>query len=499
MPEDFDVIVIGSGAGGGTFACACARAGKRVLVLERGRQYSLEKPVHDERAMLIDKKPYDDRTVRLNGSPQRLYVGAVLGGGTALYGAALLRPSPEDFHPGRHYCHRLPRAIWDWPITYEELEPYYTEAESLYGVSSPDEGDFDPLPAPRHPGLRSGIPLKPINKKLVAANRARGLKPFRLPLAIDFTRCLECAACPGHICVNGARHSAAHLLQQAVADRLPVEVKTYVEAEHFTRNGRGQIDGIRVRDRRTGSAVLYHSRRYALAAGSIASPALLLRSGLSGPQLGRHYMPHLCPIAVGIFRQRTGADETFVKQVGFTDFYFGTKSYRHKLGLIQSLPVPGPLMLAKTVGGRLPHPAINFLRKHMLPLTGIVEDLPNPANRVSLGRQGEVVLRHSYDPYDFERGRRQAQLMRKILKNAGALFSISRSFPSKEHVAHHCGTLRFGKEPAHSVLDRDCRMFGQQNLFVVDASFFPTSLGVGPALTIMANALRVANIVTREL
>jgi choline dehydrogenase-like flavoprotein len=200
MPEDFDVIVIGSGAGGGTFAYACARTGKRVLLLERGERYTLKKPTHDERAMLIDKKPYDNRTVRLNGSPRHLYMGSVFGGGTALYGAALLRPSPDDFHPGKHYGQRLPRASWNWPISYEELEPYYSEAEELYGVSSPGDADFGPLPTPRNRRRHFGIPLKPINQTLIAANRARGLKPFRLPLAIDFTRCLQCPACPGYIC-----------------------------------------------------------------------------------------------------------------------------------------------------------------------------------------------------------------------------------------------------------------------------------------------------------
>ena len=76
---------------------------------------------------------------------------------------------------------------------------------------------------------------------------------------------------------------------------------------------------------------------------------------------------------------------------------------------------------------------------------------------------------------------------------------LSRSFPSDEHVAHQCGTLRFGTDPAHAVLDPDCRLFRHPNVFVVDGSFLPTSLGVGPALTIMANALRVATVVTREL
>src|SRR5262245_7256929 len=123
MSPDCDVLVIGSGAGGGTFAYACARAGRRVLLMERGEKHGLKEPVHDEQSMLIDKRPYDDRPVSVNGTAKRLYMGGVLGGGTALYGAALVRPSVDDFHPGKHYGQRLPRPLWDWPIDYNALEP----------------------------------------------------------------------------------------------------------------------------------------------------------------------------------------------------------------------------------------------------------------------------------------------------------------------------------------------------------------------------------------
>jgi choline dehydrogenase-like flavoprotein len=498
MAYDFDVIVIGSGAGGGTFAHACARAGKSVLVLERGRKHVLKEPALDEQAMLIDKQPYDDRPVRVNGLVKRLYMGGVLGGGTALYGAALLRPSEDDFHPGKHYGQRIPRAIWDWPISYQALEPYYSEAEALYGVSGNSDDDFGPLQKPRQAFPERSIPIKPINQRLIAGNRARGLKPFRLPLAIDFGRCLQCPACPGYICPNGARRSSAQLLETATAKDSSLHVITNADVECLTRDAVGQVASVSWRDRSTGRRSTSRARRYALAAGAIGSPGLLLRSGLTGPLVGRHYMLHLSPIVIGVFGGRTGADLTYVKQVGFSDYYFGSRRYEHKLGLIQSLPVPGPLMVAKATAQRLPRALVQFLRKRMLPLCGIVEDLPNAANRVTLGGDGQPELRHGFGPYDLDRGRRLGRLMGRILKNAGALFCIGKSFASDEHVAHQCGTLRFGKEPADAVADADCRVFGQPNLFVVDASFFPTSLGVGPALTVMANALRVARVVTAE-
>ena len=183
-------------------------------------------------------------------------------------------------------------------------------------------------------------------------------------------------------------------------------------------------------------------------------------------------MFHLSPVVAGVFPRRTGAETTFVKQVGFADYYFGTRDFRHKLGLIQSLPVPGPKMLAKAGPKRLPAAFIRLLRQRILPLCGIVEDLPNPANRVMLG-QDSAVLRHSFPPYDMERGRKLARLMKLILKRAGAMFCLTKPFMSEEHAAHQCGTLRFGTDSATAVADADCRMFGQPNVFIVDGSIFP--------------------------
>jgi choline dehydrogenase-like flavoprotein len=156
-------------------------------------------------------------------------------------------------------------------------------------------------------------------------------------------------------------------------------------------------------------------------------------------------------------------------------------------------------MLAKATSPRVPAGVLQWLRKHMLPLTGIVEDLPEPANCVTLGSHGEPKLEHRFTPYDLERGQALGRFMVRILRNAGAVFCPSKSFPSEEHVAHQCGTLRMGVDREHAVVDADCRLFDHSNVFVVDGSILPTSLGVGPALTIMANALRVATIATREM
>lgn len=135
----------------------------------------------------------------------------------------------------------------------------------------------------------------------------------------------------------------------------------------------------------------------------------------------------------------------------------------------------------------------------MLPLAGIVEDLPNPANRVVVEKNGAIGLKHEFSEFDRERGRALCREMRRILCSAGAIVRISRALSSREHVAHQCGTLRFGNDPKHAVVDAECRLFGHSNLFVVDGSVFPTSLGVGPTLTIVANALRVGRAAAAEM
>jgi choline dehydrogenase-like flavoprotein len=494
---DYDVIVVGGGAGGATFAYACARAGKSVLVLERGKRSTPTSPSHDEKAMLIDKRPYDDREVDVNGSARRLYMGGVLGGGTSLYGGALVRPSEEDFQPGKYYGKRIPRAIWDWPISYSDLEPHYTEAEQLYGVAGCGEEDFTPLQKPAGGYPKDPLPLHPLNQRLIAANRLHGLRPFRLPLAIDASRCLCCGVCAGYICPTGARSSAEQLLERAIAAGYPIQIKTQVEVERLVAE-RGSGATISVLDRVSGKRSSYRARRYALGAGAIGSSLLLLRSGIDGPLVGRNYMMHLSSIVVGIFPQTSNAETSFVKQVGFADYYFGTKKYPHKMGMVQSLPVPGPLMTAK-LSPFLPAPVRQFLREHILPLAGLIEDLPNPANRVSLGPNGEARLAHRFGKYDVVRRKRLTPYIARILKRAGAVYCLKRQRFSDEHVAHQCGTLRFGDDPAHAVLDPDCRMYANPSVFAVDGSFLPTSLGVGPGLTIMANALRVAARVAAEI
>ena len=496
MEYDFDVIVMGSGASGGTLAARLAESGHSVLMLERGTQAQAQPA--NEKTTLIDQRPYDDRTVSVNGEDLRLYMGSGPGGSTSVYGGALLRPSVDDFHPGKHYSERLPRHLWDWPVTYHELEPYYDRAEQMYRVSADPSEELSPLGKPRPAVDNQPLSLAPINKTVVRRSRDANFHPFRLPLSIESKDCLKCANCAGFVCPTGARRSADQLLSTAVAQKRPVTWLNNHEVVCLNRDA-GGVRSVSVLDRDQKTEHEFRARRYVLGAGAIGSTAILLKSGFEHEQLGRNYMMHLSPLAVGFFTRSTEADRTFVKQLGFSDFYFGTPELSEKMGLVQSLPAPGPLMLKKTGLAKVPTFILNLLRRHMLPFVGIIEDLPSSKNRVQLQADGSISLSHQFSEFDYARADALTTAMKKLLKASGAVHCVTKSMPSQQHVAHQCGTVRFGTDSAHAPVDRDCRMFDAENLFVVDGSILPTSTGVGPSLTLIANAIRVSEIIAKEL
>lgn len=519
MDVDFDIIVIGSGAGGGTLASACAAVGKRVLLIERGHTTASAeseeahhiRPLHNEYSTLIQKQPYDDRSIFLNNVSARLYMGGATGGGTSVYGGALLRPHPADFTPGRYYAGRIPDVIHKWPVPYESFEPYFKAAEELYSVTDVRDPRIPGVTAEAASGLspdinaiasakpKPGLPLAPINETLLRSAWNSGLNPYRLPLAIETSKCLRCDNCAGFICPTGARRSSAQLVRESIERGDLLTLKTRCDADILDRDRGGRLGGVWVNDRMTGSRVRFTAKRYVLSAGAIGSAALLMKSGFDHPMIGRNYMMHYSPISIGLFLRSTGATQTFIKQLGSSDFYFGTRNLPEKMGIIQSLPAPGPLIMAKSGLRWVPHWMLKILRSRMLPLVGIVEDLPNPENRVSLDKSGTIQLHHQFSDYDRERGAELSRQMADLLKSTGAVHCVSGLKPSQEHVAHQCGTVRFGRSRDYAVADAQCRLFDQPDVFVVDGSFMPSSLGVGPSLTIIANALRVAEIVASEV
>jgi choline dehydrogenase-like flavoprotein len=490
LSDHYDAVVIGTGAGGGTAGYKLAAMGRRVLFIERGRLFDDASLFQDERAMQIERRAADDRRLNFGTRKDLAFIGGVAGGSTALYGACLMRPGQIDFTPGKYYSRHLDRSLWEWPVNYEEMAPFYTEAEEIYRVAGVADQTIPHLMQrsqayPAHP-----LPLHPTNQALRHSLEKAGLHPFLLPMGIEAEKCERCAACPGYICPTEARASSLNrCIRPAIASHRAT-LMTQAEVVQVQTRGR-KLTGLVVQNR-SGRHRLT-ADLFILAAGAIGSPVFLMQHGLTGGNdtIGRNYMFHLGILFTALCARSTGAGRTFIKQLGIADLYLSQGKTPHKLGYIQQLPIPGIL----TMQAQLPLPLPKWLLApaftRNVTFAGAIEDLPQPANRVIL-RRGEIAIQHRYHPYDVYRARLMRKgflpAMRRIPKSLTAGMIAKNE---KLHVAHQVGTCRFGTDPARSALDRDCRLHHMDNLYLLDGSFMPTSLGVAPALTIMANALRV--------
>ncbi|WP_319526139.1 GMC family oxidoreductase [uncultured Desulfosarcina sp.] len=490
IPDRYDAIVIGTGAGGGMAGYKLASMGKRILFVERGRLFDDTRAFQDEQAMQIEKRASDDRQFDFGGLRERPFIGGIAGGSTSLYGACLMRPGPSDFTPGRYYGRYLDRSLWDWPISPGEMAPFYTEAENIFRVAG-ESGQVTPHLMQRTTDYPAEpLPLHPTNIALKETFEKAGLRPFTLPLGIDPSICDRCPTCPGYICPTGARASSLNRCIVPAVDKHNAVLLTETEIT-AVKSRRRRIVGLELKNPAGNYRVA--ADLFILSGGAIGSPAFLMQHGMTGGNdiIGRNYMFHLGVIFTALCAHRTGAGREFIKQLGITDMYLSDGAAPHKLGYIQQLPIPGVLTMQEQLPIPLPGRFLDLALTRNITFAGAIEDLPQPSNRVAL-RSGGITITHRYHPYDVHR----AQLMKKGFLPAMRRIPSSLAFAmiaknEKLHVAHQVGTCRFGNDPATSALDKNCRLHHLDNFFVLDGSFMPTSLGVAPALTIMANALRV--------
>lgn len=494
MP-DYDAIVIGSGVGGGSAATALSDAGLDVLVVERG--HALENPddYQDEQRMIVERIASDDRDIEISGVPARPLVGGLPGGGSTLFGGALVRPSREDFVPGRHYGDRIPRAIWEWPVDFDDLIDYYDRAEDLFGVSGNASLAPPHLESRSRPYPRAMPPLDGFNAALAESLRSQGAHPFELPLAIDFDTCRRCARCPGFVCPTGARTSTDRTLLAPRTRLGRLDYRHGTEAVSIECRGT-RFSRLRLLDRATGRVLEVSADHVLLGAGAIGTPLLLEASGLGGEsdELGRNHMCHLGALAVSVFPRSIGADRLFLKRLGLSDFYLGTPDMPTKMGSAQAVPVPGVESIVEQLGVRLPGELARAIHRRTILFSGFVEDLPRRANRVRFGKGGAIRIDRAFGAFDVGRARSLSRALSRLMRRAGAALVIPWVAKNdRDHLAHQVGTCRAGWDPRTSVVDGLGRLHGHQGIWVVDGSVFPTSLGVGPALTIAAHALRVAD------
>lgn len=508
----FDVIIIGSGAGGGTLAWKLAPSGRRILLLERGDYVPREPANWNTRAVNVEGR-YNTREQWLDGAgkPLHPHTNYWVGGNTKFYGAALFRLRREDFGELRHHGGISPA----WPVGYDDFEPYYTQAEHLYRVHG--ERGVDPTEpwssAPyRHPAVSHEPRIQQLHDDL----ERRGLKPFHVPLGIHLDEsdrrrspCIRCATCDGHPCLVNAKSDAqVTCVDPALAAHPNLTLRTGAKVLRLETGPSGR-EVTRVHVERDGIPETYSAGIVVVACGAINSAALLLRSaGDRHPQglangsgvVGRHYMGHVNAVLMAI--STTPNPTVFQKTLALNDFYFGSPEWQYPMGHISFVGKLDADTLAAGAPPIVPGMTLDLMARHSLDFWLTSEDLPDPENRVELDRNGRIVLR--YKPNNLEAHERLTTRLRQLMRDVGMSHIVPRQLFVGQRiplagVAHQNGTIRFGTDPATSALDIHCRAHEVDNLYVVDGSFFPSSAAVNPALTIMANALRVGDHLLERL
>jgi choline dehydrogenase-like flavoprotein len=521
MADRYDVIIIGSGAGGGTLAHRLAPSGKRVLLLERGGYLRRERDNWDSTQVFLKgkyKPPevwYDHK-----GDPFAPEVNYYVGGNTKFYGAALFRLRPEDFGEIRHHGGISPA----WPLTYEDFEPYYAEAERLYVVHG--EAGEDPTEGPRsafpHPPVRHEPRIQQLSDDL----ERLGLHPFHLPIGVmldqdengEPTRrsaCIRCDRVDGFPCILNAKADAQVICVDPALEHPNVELMTAACVERLETDPSGrEVTGVvtRLED---GTTTTFSADVVVVSCGAVNSAALLLRSasdrhpaGLANGSdvVGRHYMRHNNVALMAVSREPNPT--SFQKTMALHDWYLGADDWDFPLGGIQMLGKSDDVQVragAPHWSQRLaPDWPLETIAHHSVDFWLCGEDLPLPESRVTLDRDGAVHL--SIDEKNNVEGvRRLRHKLDSMLGHLGMHHGLldhsaylHKAMPIGA-TAHQAGTVRFGDDPAASALDVTCKAHELDNLYVVDASFFASIGAVNPTLTIIANALRVGDHLLERL
>ncbi|HUR34926.1 MAG TPA: GMC family oxidoreductase [Vicinamibacterales bacterium] len=498
--DEYDVIVIGSGAGGGTLARALADTSARLLLVERG-DFIPSEPENWDPAAVWKHLRYrtTERWLDDTGELFQPYTHYNVGGNTKFWGSVLYRLRRDDFGEVVHRDGVSPA----WPIDYDTLEPFYERAEQMYQVHGAVGDDL--TEGARNPYPHAPIPHAANMARVVDQLKALGLHPSPLPLGLvqpgEPGGCVLCNTCNSFPCRLGMKSDAEVCAVAPAVARSTVELVTNALATRLVTNAAGdRVDAVELQV--AGTTRLVRGTIIVVSCGAVNSAALLLRSssgahpdGLANSSglVGRRYMAHLATMMQGFHPLHVNTD-MFQKTVAINDFYFAGPGRAFPLGQIQSQGRTHGVM-AQIVVPWVPLWAYNAWVARGVDWLCMSEDLPDPGNRVTVEPDGRIRL--AYRPNNERAHNELVRRFTAILKQLGFWKVMAYSHRSR-NTTHQCGTLVFGTDPRHSVLDTFCRTHDVANLYVVDASFFPSSAAVNPGLTIAAQALRVADHIRQE-
>ncbi len=512
MSRRFDIIIIGSGAGGGTLALKLAASGRRILILERGTFLPREKQNWDAtevfvKSRYVSKDTWYDRDDHAFQPDVHYFVG----GATKMFGAALFRLRQQDF-----IAHQTTDGMsTNWPIRYEDLEPYYSQAEQLYNVHGRRGDD------PTDPPASAPYPFPPVShepriQEIADALTRSGYHPAYAPCAVlldeadpSNSRCIRCSTCDGFPCLVHAKADAETIAVRPALRHPNVEMLTHAHVRRLESSANGrEVTGVIVdhngqQETYTGDIVVAscgaaNTARLLLMSASEAHPSGLANGS---DMVGRHYMFHNAMALVALSRRENPT--VFQKTLSINDFYFSAPDYPFPLGNIQ--------MIGKSLGPMFRNDAPRFapgftldeMARHAVDFWLTAEDLALPQNRITLNAQNEIQVHYEFTNVEaIKRLRLKLQAMLEHMDMHPHL--IPNSLYLAKHipiagVAHQAGTCRFGIDPKTSVLDVNCKAHELDNLYVVDTSFFPSIGAVNPSLTAMANALRVGDHLLERL
>jgi choline dehydrogenase-like flavoprotein len=504
MRRKYDIIIVGTGAGGSTLAYKLAPSGKKILILERGTFVPKEKENWDPKEVFT-KGRYRTSEVWYdkNDAPFTPFTHYVVGGNTKVYGAALFRLRERDFLETKHYGGISPA----WPVSYEEFEPYYAEAERLYSVHG--QRGVDPTePRTSAPYPHPPLQHEPSMQELYDYIRSLGYKPFPLPIGVRMGENDRVGTSPVRLSnfdgfpdptESKADAQVVTLRQALMAPNVEMLTNTHVDRLITDKSGkRVSIVEATCNEMK----MQFEADVVVLAAGAVNSAAILLRSvGTHAPNglanssglAGRNYMLHQNGCVINFSSKPNTAQ--FQKSFSIADFYHQADDSELPLGTIQLMGKNDPDTVLDLAGKHFPGKSFEELSQHSVDFWITAEDLPDPENRVTIRRDGTIKTAYTVNNREaYTRLKAKLHQILDKLATKDPLFkdSVRMGYDlGVSGVSHQMGTLKFGRDPRSSVLDVNCKTHDVENLYVVDASFFVSSGAFNPSLTIIANALRV--------